>query len=177
MNANTTRVLYPGSFDPVTLGHVDIIQRALKLFDDLIIGVSVNTSDKTPMFDINTRVSLVKKCIEALPTEDQKRIHVKSFDTLLAHFARKSHVNIVIRGLRALSDFEYEFQMTSMTRTLDKNIETIFLTANEKYHFVSSRLIKEVVRLGGDASHLVPPHVHAALTEHFKTKPHNPNQA
>ena len=147
--------IYPGSFDPLTLGHLDIIERSLHVVDELIVAVSDNDK-KNHMFDADIRVSLIKDTVESFDDSLKKKITVEKFDHLLVDYAKSKNSNIIIRGLRAVSDFEYEFLMTGMNRTIDKEIETIFLMSSEKYHFISSRFIKEIHRLGGDISKSVP---------------------
>ena len=147
--------IYPGSFDPLTLGHLDIIERSLHVVDKLIIAVSDNDK-KNHMFDADIRVRLIQDTIESFNDDIKNRIIVEKFDHLLVDYAKSKNSNIIIRGLRAVSDFEYEFLMTGMNRTIDKDIETIFLMSSEKYHFISSRFIKEIHRLGGDISKSVP---------------------
>lgn len=147
--------IYPGSFDPLTLGHLDIIERSLHVVDELIVAVS-NNDKKNHMFDADIRVSLVKDTVDSFDDNLKKKITVEKFDHLLVDYAKSKNSNIIIRGLRAVSDFEYEFLMTGMNRTIDKDIETIFLMSSEKYHFISSRFIKEIHRLGGDISKSVP---------------------
>ena len=147
--------IYPGSFDPLTLGHLDIIERSLHVVDELIVAVSDNDK-KNHMFDADIRVSLIKDTVDSFNDNLKKKITVEKFDHLLVDYAKSKNSNIIIRGLRAVSDFEYEFLMTGMNRTIDKDIETIFLMSSEKYHFISSRFIKEIHRLGGDISKSVP---------------------
>ncbi len=147
--------IYPGSFDPITLGHLDIIQRSLNVVDKLIIAVSNNDS-KQHMITIEDRLDLIQKTIKTLSKESQEKIEIEKFDNLLVHYVKSKNASLIIRGLRAVSDFEYEFLMTGMNRTIDREIETIFLMSAEKYHFISSRFIKEIHKLGGDISKSVP---------------------
>jgi pantetheine-phosphate adenylyltransferase len=147
--------IYPGSFDPITLGHLDIIQRSLHFVDKLIIAVSNNKSKKH-MISIDDRLDLINKSILSLPNDVQSKINIEKFDNLLVHYVKSKNASLIIRGLRAVSDFEYEFLMTGMNRTIDIDIETIFLMSAEKYHFISSRFIKEIHSLGGDISQSVP---------------------
>ena len=147
--------IYPGSFDPITYGHLDIIQRSLNVVDKLIIGVSNNKS-KDHLISVDDRLELINQSIQSLPKEDLDKIKVEKFDSLLVHYVKSKNASLIIRGLRAVSDFEYEFLMTGMNRTIDKEIETIFLMSSEKYHFISSRFIKEIHKLGGDISKSVP---------------------
>ena len=147
--------IYPGSFDPITLGHLDIIQRSLHVVDKLTIAVSNNKS-KNHFISIDERLNLIEQTIQDLSIEDQKRIEIEKFDNLLVHYVKSKNASVIIRGLRAVSDFEYEFLMTGMNRSIDSEIETIFLMSSEKYHFISSRFIKEIHSLGGDISKSVP---------------------
>jgi len=151
--------IYPGTFDPITLGHVDVVRRGLKLFDHLIIGVAANPG-KQPMFDIDTRLGMVRQTFIG-----DDRIEVVAFDGLLVELARNQGAQAILRGLRAASDFEYEFQMATMNRRLDEDIETAFVMAREDYTFVSSRFIREIASMGGDVSELVPPGVIAHLNK------------
>ena len=147
--------IYPGSFDPITFGHLDIIQRSLHVVDKLTIAVSNNKS-KNHFISIDERLQLIEQTVQDLPIEDQKRIVIEKFDNLLVHYVKSKNASVIIRGLRAVSDFEYEFLMTGMNRSIDNEIETIFLMSSEKYHFISSRFIKEIHSLGGDISKSVP---------------------
>ena len=144
--------IYPGSFDPITKGHIDIIIRSIKFVDKLIIAVSKNNKKNT-LFKINERVEMVK---EVLQDEKISNVEVDSFDSLLMTYASKKNASIIIRGLRAVSDFEYEFQMTGMNYKLNPKIETIFLMSSDKYQLISSKLIKEINSLNGDVSQFVP---------------------
>ncbi len=163
-----TRIgLYPGTFDPLTNGHIDIIARAVKLVDHLIIGVAVNR-DKGPLFSLEERVAMVEREVAALKGPDRAEIDVKPFETLLMHFAESCSVSVIIRGLRAVSDFEYEFQMVAMNERLNPDIETVFLMADPRHQAVASRLVKEIARLGGDVSHFVPPRVQTDLLEKYR---------
>jgi pantetheine-phosphate adenylyltransferase len=149
--------IYPGSFDPITNGHLDVIERAAKLFDHLIIAVA-NNSEKRPLFPTEERVRLIEESVAGLAS-----VEVTSFRGLLVNFASERGAMVVVRGLRAVTDFEYEFQMALMNRTLRDEVETVFLAAREEYTYLSSRIIKEVARLGGDVSGMVPPPVALAL--------------
>ncbi|MBP1805983.1 pantetheine-phosphate adenylyltransferase [Rubellimicrobium aerolatum] len=155
--------LYPGTFDPVTLGHTDIIRRACVLVDRLVIGVAINR-DKGPLFPLEERVALIEGEIGAIAAERATEIVVHPFENLLIDCARDVGAGIIIRGLRAVTDFEYEFQMVGMNRTLDDSIETVFLMAEARHQAIASKLVKEIARLGGDISRFVPPAVHAAVT-------------
>ncbi|MGF1657301.1 MAG: pantetheine-phosphate adenylyltransferase [Verrucomicrobiales bacterium] len=156
--------VYPGSFDPVTRGHLDVIERAAQLFDVVVVAVAVN-SQKTSLFSIQERADLMRKATLHLPS-----IQVATLDGLLVDFAKQQGASAVVRGLRAVSDFEFEFQMALMNRKLAPEIETVFLAPKEDYSYVSSRLVKEVARLGGEVSEFVPPHVFEALKEKFNLK-------
>ena len=149
----TRSAIYPGTFDPVTLGHVDVVHRGLKLFDRIVVGVADNPQ-KAPMFDLDTRLGLVRETFAGEP-----RIEAVAFSGLLVELAHEQQAHAILRGLRAASDFEYEFQMATMNRRLDERIETVFVMAREDYTFVSSRFIREIASMGGDVSALVPPPV------------------
>ncbi|WP_276608508.1 pantetheine-phosphate adenylyltransferase [Caulobacter sp. SLTY] len=152
--------LYPGTFDPMTNGHLDIMGRAVKLVDKLVIGVAIN-STKGPMFSLEERVEITRRETEHLKALTE--IEIRPFEGLLMHFAREVGAGIIIRGLRAVADFEYEFQMTAMNQQLDREIETVFLMADPRHQAVASRLVKEIARLGGDVSAFVPPGIEAEL--------------
>jgi pantetheine-phosphate adenylyltransferase len=154
--------IYPGTFDPITKGHIDIIARAAKLYHRVIVAVAVNIN-KTPLFSLDERVALV----QAVTTEFDN-VSVMGFSTLLVEFAKQQGANVILRGLRAVSDFEYEFQLAGMNRRLSPDLETMFLTPAEQYEFISSTMIREIARLKGDVSSFVPPIVGNALTEKFK---------
>jgi pantetheine-phosphate adenylyltransferase len=147
--------IYPGTFDPVTNGHLDIIGRAARLVDRLVVGVAENIG-KGPLFEVAERVELVREECAAIATQTGTPIEVTSFNTLLIGFARAAGASMLIRGLRAVSDFDYEFQMAGMNYRLDPTIETVFLMASEHHQFISSRFVKEIARLGGDVSSFVP---------------------
>lgn len=142
--------VYPGTFDPITKGHVDIIDRALRLFQNVVVALAPNPG-KTPLFDINERLALIREA-----TKGFKNITVEPFDGLLIHYVQQKKAIAIIRGIRAISDFEYEFQMALMNRKLDRRIETVFLMPSEEYTYLSSSLIKEVASYGGDITDLVP---------------------
>ncbi len=148
--------LYPGTFDPITNGHLDIIHRAVKLLDRLVIGVAVNR-DKGPLFTLEERVDMVMR--ECAPFQAQCEIVALPFENLLMHFAQDVGASLIVRGLRAVADFEYEFQMTAMNQQLNRDIETVFLMADPRHQAVASRLVKEIARLGGDISAFVTPGV------------------
>jgi len=159
--------LYPGTFDPVTDGHMDIITRATKLVDRLVVGVAINR-DKGPLFNLEERVEMVTEELERHRDRlNGATVVIKPFDILLMHFAMQENASIIVRGLRAVSDFEYEFQMVGMNVRLNPGIETVFLMANDRYQFIASRLVKEIARLGGDVSKFVPPKVEARLLAKF----------
>ncbi len=158
--------IYPGTFDPVTVGHMDIIRRALSVVDRLIIGVALDTG-KDPLFDLKTRGLLVEQEIKTIGA-DSARVSVKTFSGLLVNFAEENKANIIIRGIRAVSDFEYEFQMACMNARLKKDIETVFLTASEDTHFISSRFVKQIARLGGEVTSFVSPKIAKHLKKHFQ---------
>jgi pantetheine-phosphate adenylyltransferase len=150
--------IYPGTFDPITFGHMDIIRRALSVVDKLVIGVALDSA-KEPLFDVKTRAAMVEKDIEKAMGIDASRIVVKPFSGLLVNFAREEGATLLIRGLRAVSDFEYEFQMASVNNKIAAEIETVFLTASDATHFISSRFVKQIARLGGDVTKFVSPEV------------------
>lgn len=156
--------LYPGTFDPITNGHTDIIGRAIKLVDQLIIGVAINR-DKSPLFTLEERVEMVME--ETREFSGQVEIIAKPFENLLMHFAVECGAQVIIRGLRAVSDFEYEFQMVAMNQQLNDEVETVFLMADPHHQAVSSRLVKEIARLGGRADHFVSEAVYARLVQKF----------
>jgi pantetheine-phosphate adenylyltransferase len=158
--------IYPGTFDPITNGHSDIIRRAIKIVDRLVIGVARNDG-KGPLFATDERVEIVRDEVAHLENGDAERIAVRAFDTLLVNFAQSVGANMVIRGLRAVSDFEYEFQMAGMNARLNPEIETVFLMASDRFQFISSRFVKEIGALGGDVSHFVSPRVAARLLDRF----------
>lgn len=154
--------LYPGTFDPITLGHTDIIQRAMLLVDRLVIGVAINR-DKKPLFSLDERVAMVvAECID-ITAKTGGEILVHPFENLLIDCARDVGANVILRGLRAVADFEYEFQMVGMNRAMDASIETVFLMADARRQAIASKLVKEIARLGGDVSKFVTPPVEAAL--------------
>jgi pantetheine-phosphate adenylyltransferase len=165
--------IYPGTFDPITNGHTDIIRRAVKVVDRLVIGVARNDG-KGPLFATDERVEIVRDEIAHLENGDAERIEVRAFDTLLVDFARSVGAGVIIRGLRAVSDFEYELQMASLNARLNPEVETVFLMASDRFHFISSRFVKEIGALGGDVSHFVSLRVAARLLDRFaagRTRP------
>ena len=155
----TVKALYPGTFDPPTNGHVDLIQRGAKLFSELTVAILKNPS-KNPMFTVDERVEMLREV-----TSDMPNVQVATFDGLMVDFARQSGATAVLRGIRAISDYEYEFQMALMNRRLAPEIETVFLQPAGRYSFVSSRMLKEVFSFGGDVTGLVPPNVVTRLRE------------
>ena len=157
-----TTAIYPGTFDPITNGHTDIVVRAARLFDTIIVGVAGGTMKKA-VFSPDERVELAKAALEGIPN-----VEVCRFDGLLAHTAREKKATLIIRGLRAVSDFEYEFQMALMNRKLIPEADTLFLTPAEQYSYISSSLIREIASLGGDVGEFVHPKVLAALTERLR---------
>lgn len=158
------RVLYPGTFDPITRGHGDLVERAARLFDHVIIAVAASPK-KNPLFSLEQRVALAKEVTAHLPN-----VEVLGFSTLLADFAKAQGATAFLRGLRAVSDFEYEFQLANMNRQLVPEVESLFLTPSEKYSYISSTLVREIAALGGDVEKFVHPAVNSALTERFKQK-------
>ena len=157
--------VYPGTFDPITNGHLDIIQRASRMVDTLVVGVARNAG-KGPLFSTDERLQMVREEVSALDANGCT-IEVRAFDTLLMHFAIENNASVIIRGLRAVSDFEYEFQMAGMNTRLNPKIETMFLMASERQQFISSRFVKEIGRLGGDISTFVSPRVSKHLSDRF----------
>ncbi|WP_305407391.1 pantetheine-phosphate adenylyltransferase [Photobacterium leiognathi] len=158
----TTRVIYPGTFDPITNGHLDLIERAAAMFDHVIVGVAFNPSKK-PLFDLNERVELAGKI-----TKHLDNVEIVGFSGLLVDFAKEHNANILVRGLRAVSDFEYEFQLANMNRRLMPELETVFLTPAEENSFISSTIVREVALHKGDVSQFVDPLISTALLEKFK---------
>jgi pantetheine-phosphate adenylyltransferase len=155
------RAIYPGSFDPITNGHLDVIERARKLFDEVVVAVAHN-DEKQPLFSLKDRLDLLRETAGKIDN-----VRIAEFEGLLVEFARNEEAGILIRGLRAISDFEFEFQMALMNRKLDSAVETIFLMPKEEYTYLSSRIVKEIARLGGDISGFVPACVAKALSRKF----------
>jgi pantetheine-phosphate adenylyltransferase len=153
--------IYPGSFDPLTNGHLDVIQRAAKLFDRVVVAVAKNDG-KQPLFALDERLALVQKAVKHLPN-----VEADAFDGLLIKYVLRRKAQAIVRGLRAVSDFEFEFQLALMNRKLNENIETIFMMPKDVYTFLSSRIVKEIARLGGDVRAFVPAHVQVALAKKF----------
>jgi pantetheine-phosphate adenylyltransferase len=158
--------IYPGTFDPITNGHSDIIRRALHVVDRLVIGIARNDG-KGPLFSTDERVEIVRGEMDHLENGDATRIEVRPFESLLMSFAESVGASVILRGLRAVSDFEYEFQMAGMNARLNPNIETVFLMASDRFQFISSRFVKEIGALGGDISHFVSPRVATRLYERY----------
>jgi len=152
--------IYPGSFDPLTNGHLSIIHRGLKMFDRLVVAIAVNPK-KTPLFTLEERRELIRDACQ------DERVEVDSFQGLLVEYAKQRKVNVLLRGLRAVSDFEYEFQLANMNRKLAPDIETVFMMTGEDYFYISSQLVREVASLGGDVTDLVPPNVYTRLKSKF----------
>jgi pantetheine-phosphate adenylyltransferase len=156
--------IYPGTFDPITNGHLDIVQRAARLFDKVIVTIARNSS-KNPMFTEQERLALIKAAVKG-----NKRVEVDVFDGLLVDYAQKKKATAIVRGLRAISDFEYEFQMALMNRKLNDQLETVFMMPNAKYTFLNSSIVREIARLGGDVRDFVPPVVQKALAARIKDR-------
>jgi pantetheine-phosphate adenylyltransferase len=154
--------LYPGTFDPITNGHTDLVRRAARVFEKVIVAIA-ESPHKVPLLPLKQRIELARSCLS-----DVKNLEVVGFSSLLMHFVQEVGAGVVVRGLRAVSDFEYEFQLASMNRHLAPEIETLFLTPDERYSFISSSLVKEVARLDGDVSEFVPEAVRLALQQRFK---------
>jgi pantetheine-phosphate adenylyltransferase len=157
-----SKAVYPGSFDPITNGHVDIIARGLSVFDEVVIAILMNP-DKQPLFSVDERVEIIRRTYAG-----NRRVRVDTFSGLLVDYAVQSGASVIVRGLRAISDFEFEFQMALMNRRLDPRIETVFMMPAEGYSYLSSRLVKEVFQLGGSVRDLVPPIVEGRLREKFR---------
>jgi len=157
--------VYPGSFDPITNGHLDIVRRVAQMFDCVIVAVAIN-EEKTPLFSVSERVRLATEAVKGLGN-----VSVDEFDGLLVKYARRKRATVVVRGLRAVSDFEFEFQLALMNRKLDSGIETIFLMTKDEYTFISSRQVKEMCRLGANVSDFVPRGVERAMRRKFGSKP------
>ena len=155
--------MYPGTFDPITLGHEDLVRRAVRLFDKVVVAVAANTGNKSTMFSVDERVALARETLA-----DIKNVEVRRYNGLTVDFAQNEGLKVIIRGLRAVSDFEYEFQLASMNRHLTKDVETAFLTPTETYNFISSSLVREVASLGGDISEFVSAPVKQALLERVR---------
>ena len=168
MAAERTGV-YPGTFDPITSGHMEVVRRSLRLVDRLVIGPHINVS-KGPLFSLEERIDIIKEDIADFPQADRERITVVPFEGLLIHFARDVNASVIIRGLRAVSDFEYEIQMANMNARMEPAIETIFLMASDRHQFIASSLVKDIARLGGDTSQFVSKRVFERLKAKFGKK-------
>src|SRR3990167_6325781 len=158
------KAIYPGTFDPITNGHIDILLRSLRIFEHIVVGIGPNPK-KTALFSLTERISMIQKSVKGI-----SNVSVETFNGLLVDFAKKHNARAIIRGLRAVSDFEYEFQMALMNRKLDDSIETVFLMPSEEYSYLTSSIIKVVSSLNGDISSLVPVHVHTILKNRFKER-------
>jgi len=154
----TVSAMYPGTFDPITLGHEDLVRRAAVLFDKVVVAIAANTGSKTPMFSVDERVDMARAALEDLPN-----VEVRRYGGLTVDFAKEHGLRVIVRGLRAVSDFEYEFQLANMNRHLTDEVETVFLTPTDKYTFISSSLVREVASLGGNVSEFVSDEVGKAL--------------
>jgi pantetheine-phosphate adenylyltransferase len=163
MTKNTVAI-YPGSFDPITNGHVDLVKRALRVFDVVVIAIATNPGKDTSLFSLDERLSMVREVFKTL----KERVEADSFEKLLVDYAERKRAPVIIRGLRAVSDFEYEFQMAMMNHRLKPNVETFFMMTGESEFYISSRLVKEVVSLGGNVAGLVPTNVLQKLKRKFK---------
>lgn len=152
--------MYPGTFDPITLGHEDLVRRSIRVFDRVVIAIAADTVSKAPMFNLEERVDLAMAAVG-----DIDGVEVMGYEGLTVDFARDNDLSVIIRGLRAVSDFEYEFQLAAMNRHLTEDVETVFLTPTDKYTFISSSLVREIAALGGDISEFVSPRVKLALME------------
>jgi pantetheine-phosphate adenylyltransferase len=161
--------LYPGTFDPITLGHLDIIRRACSLVDRLVIGIAINR-DKAPLFSLEERVEMVERECSAIARDTSTEIVAHPFENLLIHCAEEVGASFILRGLRAVSDFEYEFQMVGMNRAMNDSIETVFLMADAHYQAIASRLVKEIAQLDGDVRGFVPPRVAVELVERLRAR-------
>ncbi|MBI3183818.1 MAG: pantetheine-phosphate adenylyltransferase [Myxococcales bacterium] len=153
--------IYPGSFDPITNGHLSLIQRGLEVFDRVVVAIASNPDKQAALFSVEERRQLIR---EACP---DPRVEVDDFHGLLVEYAKRKGVHVILRGLRAVSDFEYEFQMANMNRTLDPKVETVFMMTGEDYFYISSRIVREVASLGGNVKGMVPPNVHHKLQARF----------
>ncbi|MDJ0711565.1 MAG: pantetheine-phosphate adenylyltransferase [Woeseiaceae bacterium] len=155
--------MYPGTFDPITLGHEDLVRRAARLFDHVVVAIALDTGSKVPMFTFDERVEMAEQALE-----DYDNVEIKGYSGLTVEYARQNGHQVIIRGLRAVSDFEYEFQLANMNRALTEEVETVFLTPTDMYTYISSTLVREVAQLGGDVSGFVSPQVKVAIEERCK---------
>jgi pantetheine-phosphate adenylyltransferase len=160
--------VYPGTFDPVTNGHMDIVERGLSLVDRIVVAVAVNAG-KGPLFDLDERVALLRAEIGDLPKDIRDHVVIRPFNSLLMHFVQEIGARVIVRGLRAISDFEYEFQMAGMNHRMNPQIETVFLMASETHTFIASRFVKEIARLGGDITPFVSARVAAAVVARYRS--------
>jgi pantetheine-phosphate adenylyltransferase len=158
--------VYPGTFDPITSGHMEVVRRSMRLVDKLVIGPAINIG-KGPLFSLEERIAMLKDDIADFPEAERSRIEVVPFEGLLIHFARQVNASVIIRGLRAVSDFEYEIQMANMNARMEPNVETIFLMASDRHQFIASSLVKDIARLGGDTSQFVSKKVYERLRAKF----------
>ena len=158
------RAMYPGTFDPITNGHIDLIRRASGMFDEVVVAVADNPKKK-PLFNLDERVSMAQEILKEL-----KNVRIVGYSNLTIHFAKQENLNVIIRGIRAVSDYEFEFQLASMNRQLDENIETLFMTPADEYSYLSSSMVREIAAYGGDVSQFVHPLVNAAIKERVASK-------
>ncbi len=157
------KAVYPGSFDPITYGHIDIIERGSKLFDKVVVAILINPQ-KNPLFTVEERLEMIKESLKHLP---ENKIEISSFSGLLVDYVKEIQAKAILRGIRAISDFEYEFQMALTNRRLLKKVDTVFMMPDERYSYLSANLVREIASFGGDISHFVPPHVAEKLKEKF----------
>jgi pantetheine-phosphate adenylyltransferase len=157
--------MYPGTFDPITLGHEDLVRRASRIFDQVIVAIALDTGGKVPMFTFDERVDMAERALK-----NHSNVEIRGYSGLTVEYARKNGLAVIIRGLRAVSDFEYEFQLANMNRQLTEDVETVFLTPTDKYTYISSTLVREVASLGGDVSGFVSPLVRDALVKRVAEK-------